>query len=87
MADLKFRMPPGASGADLSFQLLQEEEDALSATEEFADRDACLAAIREAAKALNEEQPFAIRDAPGGQVLELSVPDERALARSKPLSA
>ena len=86
MADLKFQMTPSASGPDLTFLLLLGEGEALSAVGDFVDRDACLAAIREVAGALNEEEPFSVRAVPGGHVLELSGADGRALARSLPLS-
>ena len=86
MADLKFRMTLAPSGADLTFLLLLGEGEALSATGDFVDRDACLAAIREVAEALNDEEPFSVRAVPGGHVLEVSGAAGRALARSRPQS-
>ena len=84
MADLKFRMTPAPEGAGLTFLLLRDGEEALSAAGDFVDRDACLAAIRKVAGALNDDEPFSVRAVPGGHVLELSGPDGQTLARSRP---
>ena len=86
MANLRFQISPGVSGAGLTFDLLRDEERVLSAGHAFVDREACLAAIHDAVQALTEEEPFAIRAAPGGSVLELMSPGGGVLAHSEPLS-
>lgn len=92
MADLKFRIVPGRSAGGVTFELLSEGDEALLTGSDFDDRDACIAAIQSVIESIDDEERFAIRlaqDAPadsGGQILELSAPDGRALARSRPLA-